>query len=202
MQDRIREHLRSIAIGKGRAIDVGLLGYGTTTSAVLGAIRECDFIHRITVRNSSYVNVTQEGIVELICGNKAFDGINEDVIFTSPSLRREKLTLNDNTTVTSDTDIFFNDTRENVFLVSGSDGKSTVTTIASLLLSPTFPHLFTGGNLGTPIASAKLSSDAFLLELSSFNLRYVNPRSKRALLTNVTPNHLDWHLDLGEYEEC
>ena len=202
MQDRIREHLRSIAIGKGRAIDVGLLGYGTTTSAVLGAIRECDFIHRITVRSSSSVNVTQQGSVELICGNKAFDGITEDVIFTSPSLRREKLTLNDNTTVTSDTDIFFNDTRENVFLVSGSDGKSTVTTIASLLLSPTFPHLFTGGNLGTPIASAKLSSDAFLLELSSFNLRYVNPQSKRALLTNVTPNHLDWHLDLGEYEEC
>ena len=70
------------------------------------------------------------------------------------------------------------------------------------MLSPTFPGLFAGGNLGTPVALAPLNSDAFLLELSSFNLRYTAPHSKRALLTNVTPNHLDWHADLREYEEC
>ena len=202
MQERIRKYLRDVARRRGRSIDVGLIGYGTTNAAILEAVRECDFIHRIRVRHSGTPCAPPYREIELICGRDALTDITEDVVFASPSVRREDLGISDSTAVTSDTDIFFIDPPENLFLVSGSDGKSTVTTLASLLLFPTFPHLFTGGNLGTPVASAPISSDAFLLELSSFNLRYVTPRSRRALITNVTPNHLDWHRDLHEYAEC
>lgn len=202
MQKRIREYLKDVATSKGRRIDVGLIGYGTTAKAVLEAVRECDFIRRITVRHGGTPDSLPIESAELICGEDALKDITEDVIFTSPSVRRERLKYPSSSIITSDTEIFFAESVKSVFAVSGSDGKSTVTTIASLLLSPTFPNLFTGGNLGTPVAYAPLSSDAFLLELSSFNLRYIEPMSKRALITNVTPNHLDWHEGLEEYEEC
>lgn len=202
MQERIREYLRDVARSRGRQIDLSLLGYGTTAESVLGAFYKCDFIRRITVRSHAMLRKSPPESVGLICGADAFTGISEDVIFASPSVRREKLKLGGKALITSDTELFFSHPPELVFAVSGSDGKSTVTSYASLLLSPTFPSLFTGGNLGTPTAMASLHADAFLLELSSFNLRYVTPVSKRAVLTNVTPNHLDWHADIHEYEEC
>ena len=202
MQKKIRGYLEDVAREKGRSIDVCLFGYGTTSSALLYAIRRCGCVRELTVRHSGTLYDCPDGYVRMICGSDAAKDIYEDVIFTSPSVRREGLTIPRGTAITSDTELFFEEKRKNVFCVSGSDGKSTVTTIASLLLSPTFPRLFTGGNLGKPVASAPLDADAFLLELSSFNLRYARPHSKRAILTNVTPNHLDWHASLDEYEEC
>ena len=202
MKARIREYLKDVAIKKGKPITVSLLGFGTTNEAILDAISDLDICEKITIRQNNKLCDTPCGKVELICGNKAFDGIYEDVVFPSPSVRREKLHLPTSSVITSDTDIFFGEPRENLFLISGSDGKSTVTTLASLLLFPTFPELFKGGNLGTPLASASLSSSAFVVELSSFNLRYCIPKAKRAILTNVTPNHLNWHANLSEYESC
>ncbi len=119
----------------------------------------------------------------------------------SPSVRRERLTIPDHTVLLTDYDLLFDYKPKSLFLVSGSDGKSTTVSLASLLLSPTFPDIFTGGNIGIPLWKADRNNSAFLLELSSFTLRYTRPRGGRALLTNVTPNHLDWHSSLSEYEE-
>ena len=202
MKDRLRAYLKNTARQKGRTISVGLIGYGTTSEAMLEVLSQADAVGEITVRHNRKMHNVPPDAVRLICGEGAFRDIYEDLLFTSPSVRREALKMPSGTELTSDTDIFFSERRKNTFLVSGSDGKSTVTTITSLLLSPTFPTLFTGGNLGRPVALASLNSEAFLLELSSFNLRYTEPKAKRSLLTNVTPNHLDWHSDLDEYEEC
>ena len=202
MQERIRAYLEDVAASKGRTLSICLMGYGKTSIAILGAISECDAVGEITVRHTGVLYAKPPDNVKVICGATALTDIYEDVVFASPSVRRENLILPRGIEVISDTELFFEERRENVFCVSGSDGKSTVTSIASLLLSPTFPSLFTGGNLGTPLASASLRSDAYLLELSSFNLRYTAPNSQRAVLTNVTPNHLDWHDSLEEYEEC
>ena len=200
MQTRIKEYIENVARTKTAPVRICLLGYGTTNRAILDIIRSMDIKAKISVRQSGKVYDTPPADVEMICGKDALDVIDADIVFASPSVRRERLKLSAGTHLTSDTDIFFSERRKNLFLVSGSDGKSTVTTLASLFLSPSFPNLFTGGNLGTPTAYASLSSDAFLLELSSFNLRYCTPKSDRAVLTNVTPNHLDWHKDLVEYE--
>lgn len=202
MQDRIREYVKDAAMSRGRALSVCLLGLGTTNLAIYDALLTSPYIKEITVRQSGKINSTVPNGLKIIGGKDATEGIYEDLIFASPSYRREKIRLPDASIITSDLEIYLLNPCKNTFLVSGSSGKSTVTTIASLLLSPTFPSLFTGGNLGTPLASASLSADAFLLELSSFNLRYTAPRAKRAILTNVTPNHLDWHKDMSEYEEC
>ena len=201
MQTRIIEYLKDISRKKGRPLSICLLGFGTTNRAILDIISKSDLTREITVRQNREISDTPMG-VRIIEPKRAFEDIYEDVVFASPSFRRDRVHFPDGTILTSDTEIFFSESRDKTFLVSGSDGKSTVTTLTSLLLHPTFPELFTGGNLGLPIATASLKSDAFVLELSSFNLMYCTPRSKRAILTNVTPNHLDWHKDLAEYENC
>lgn len=201
MQTRIIEYLKDISRKKGRPLSICLLGYGTTNRAILDIISKSDLTREITVRQNREISDTPMG-VRIIEPKRAFENIYEDVVFASPSFRRDRVHFPDGTILTSDTEIFFSESRDKTFLVSGSDGKSTVTTLTSLLLYPTFPELFTGGNLGRPIATASLKSDAFVLELSSFNLMYSTPNCKRAILTNVTPNHLDWHNDLYEYEEC
>ena len=201
MQTRIREYLSDVSRKVGRDLSICLLGYGVTNRALLDIISTSNVVREITVRQNREISDTPMG-VKVINPKIAFDDIYEDVVFTSPSFRRDRAKFPQGSILTSDTEIFFGEGRDNTFLVSGSDGKSTVTTLTSLLLHPTFPELFIGGNLGLPIATASLKSDAFALELSSFNLMYCTPRSKRAILTGVTPNHLDWHKDLAEYENC
>ena len=201
MQTRIREYLSDVSRKADRDLSICLLGYGVTNRALLDIISTSDVVREITVRQNREISDMPNG-VRIIDHKSAFDDIYEDVVFTSPSFRRNRVHFPKWTILTSETEIFFSESRDNTFLVSGSDGKSTVTTLASLLLQPTFPELFTGGNLGRPIALASLRADAFVLELSSFNLMYSTPKCKRAILTNVTPNHLDWHKDLGEYEQC
>lgn len=202
MKNRIRDYVEAIAKKSGRPISVSLLGLGVTNRAVLKTLERSPYVRSITVRQNGIIRDTLPAEVKAVTGDCALSDPDEDLIFTSPSVRREKIRFHQNSTVTSDTEIFFDEHKSNVFLVSGSDGKSTVTTLISLLIFPTFPNHFTGGNLGLPLAEAQLDSDAFVLELSSFNLRYLLPKCKRAVLTNVSPNHLDWHDSLREYREC
>jgi UDP-N-acetylmuramoylalanine--D-glutamate ligase len=184
----------------GRRVSVGLLGLGTTNSAVLDILLDLYDIVSVTIRQKGLDPVGFCEKISVKATDQAFLGICEDVIIPSPSVRRERLSIPKDTLVITDLDLLLEQRPENLFTVSGSDGKSTTVTLASLLLYPTFPDIFTGGNLGTPIWTANAESEAFLLELSSFNLRYTKPRGGRALLTNVTPNHLDWHSSLEEYE--
>lgn len=202
MQTKIKEYLINAEKQRGRTLKISLLGYGITNQAILGAIRSSGIYAEIKIRTYSKICDTPPCDVEIIYGEDAFEGIDEDILFASPSVRRERLCIPEKTIVTSDTDLFFDEGHSNLFLVSGSDGKSTVTTLTSFLLFPTFPTLFTGGNIGTPTILADLRADAHLLELSSFNLRYCTPKGGRALLTNVRPNHLNWHTTLHEYEAC
>lgn len=200
MKKLLKEYIKERARRLKRPICVSLLGFGSTNKSILDALLGSPDAAKITVRNRTAVPLPSG--VTPICGADHLADMWEDVFFASPSLRREELKLPDGSEITSDTEIFFESVEKDLFLISGSDGKSTTTTLSSLLLAPAFPRLFTGGNLGIPVASASLLSDAFVLELSSFNLRYSAPRGGRALITNLTPNHLDWHKDFQEYMEC
>lgn len=201
MQELLRGYIRNKAADLGRKARLGLLGFGKTNRAILDALFPLDCVE-ITVRQQGLSPESLPRSVRIIGDKDAFLGIYEDVIIPSPSVRREKLILPDICEVLTDYDLLFNLKPKHLFSVSGSDGKSTVTTLASLLLSPRFPDLFVGGNIGTPLVFAKAEAEAFLLELSSFTLRYCAPSSGRALITNVTPNHLDWHASFEEYKEA
>ena len=145
--------------------------------------------------------------VELLLGERCYEKGTEDVIFLSPSVRRErecvKNMLSTNAVISSDAELFFEENKSLVLAVSGSDGKSTTCALTGEILSSFGTKNFVCANFGLPMTPLLNESDAvFVTELSSFMLRYMKPHSRRALITNVTPNHLNWHDDFEEYKQA
>lgn len=144
--------------------------------------------------------------VRLILGENYLDDITEDVVFRTPGLpfntpqlvkAREEVK-----TVTSEMEEFFKLCPAKIFAVTGSDGKTTTTTIISKLLETTGKKVYLGGNIGTPLldkVDGMNEDDYAVVELSSFQLISMKKGPFSAVVTNVAPNHLDIHKDMQEY---
>ena len=199
MKALLQATIRDIAQYCKRGVRICLLGLGATNRSALDLLLDIEDVESITVCHPGLRSGDIPDTVRLISSPDAFDRLDGDIIIPSPSVRRERLSPSEGAVYLTDYDLLFKSQPRKLFSVSGSDGKSTTVAMASQLLKASLPDIFTGGNLGTPLWKTDISR-AFLLELSSYTLRYSQPRGGRALLTNVTPNHLDWHEDLSEYE--
>lgn len=105
-------------------------------------------------------------------------------------------------TVTSEMELFFDLCEAPIYAVTGSDGKTTTTTIIAGLLDAAGVRTFVGGNIGRallPYVHDITAKDAAVVELSSFQLTNMIQSPHVAVVTNVAPNHLDWHTDMQEY---
>lgn len=143
---------------------------------------------------------------ELKLGEDYLEGLDQDVIFRTPGLlpfdehlqaARERGSL-----VTSEMELFFSLCPCRIFAVTGSDGKTTTTTIISELLKAEGFRVFLGGNIGQPLLCRlpdMRAEDLVVLELSSFQLHSMVCRPNVAVITNLTPNHLDKHKDFQDY---
>lgn len=134
---------------------------------------------------------------------------NVDYIFKTPGIRYDIPQIIDKiekgAKLSSEMNLFFDLCPVPVIAVTGSDGKTTTTTLISELLKKEGFVCHTGGNIGTPLVDKTEEikpDDKVVLELSSFQLHTINKCPKIAVVTNVTPNHLDWHTDLKEYENA
>lgn len=150
---------------------------------------------------------------KLILGERYLDGIDEDVIFRSPGFRPDTpelaAALARGAILTSEIKLFLECCPCPVYAVTGSDGKSTTTTVTSLLLEKAFEGsertVFLGGNIGEPLLHRLdmiKPDDAVAVELSSFQLMDIDCALEAAVITNVTPNHLNWHTGMEEYIEA
>lgn len=104
--------------------------------------------------------------------------------------------------VVSDIELFARETSKPYVAVTGSNGKSTVTTLLYYMCRADGRNVLAGGNLGEPALDLLDQDlpDIYVLELSSFQLqRTQNLPAEVALLLNVSPDHLDWHVDENEY---
>lgn len=145
--------------------------------------------------------------VDLKLGENYLEGILEcDIIFRTPSMlpRNEYLSkaIEKGIYVTSEMAEFIKYCPCKVFGVTGSDGKTTTTTLISEMLKRQGYRVFTGGNIGKPLFSeieSISSEDYAVVELSSFQLMDINYTPEVAVVTNVSPNHLDIHRDMNEY---
>lgn len=129
-----------------------------------------------------------------------------DLVFKTPSMRIDSEDLvrakNEGAYITSEMEEFVRYCKGKVFGVTGSDGKTTTTTIISKLLSEAGYKTWVGGNIGTPLfanVEEINEEDMVVLELSSFQLMTMNLPIEVALVTNLAPNHLDMHKDMQEY---
>lgn len=145
---------------------------------------------------------------ELILGDDYLKNIDADIIFRSPGTQFDKpelVKLRENgKVVTSEMEVFFDLCPCKIIAVTGSDGKTTTTTIISELLKAEGKTVHLGGNIGKPllpeIESVK-EDDFAVVELSSFQLISMRKSPDIAVVTNLAPNHLDWHKDMDEYVE-
>ena len=140
-------------------------------------------------------------------GPDYLEELTEDVIFRTPGLHPFAPQLAEakarGAVLTSEMEAFFAVCPCPVIAVTGSDGKTTTTTIISELLKAEGYTVHLGGNIGTPLltkADAMKPEDVAVLELSSFQLHSMRCRPHVAVITNVSPNHLDIHPSYADYQ--
>ena len=141
---------------------------------------------------------------------KVFDGANEILISSGISPKSEILIEAERRglKLTGELDFVLPHIKaKNLICVTGSNGKSTVTSLTGHILNRAGLKAGTGGNLGTAsstFTNEKENFDAVVLELSSFQLARTknNLRSKISIVTNIAPDHIDWHGSFENYVEA
>ena len=137
-------------------------------------------------------------------GEDYLEGLDQDVIFRTPGLHPRYLEAARarGSVVTSEMEVFFEVCPCPILAVTGSDGKTTTTTIIARLLQAAGHRVHLGGNIGHPLLSEAddiRPEDWAVVELSSFQLLTMRRSPRIAVLTNLAPNHLDVHTDMAEY---
>ena len=139
-------------------------------------------------------------------GEGYLDGLTQDVIFRTPGLRPDVPQLlaaqRQGSTLTSEMEVFFQVCPCHMIAVTGSDGKTTTTTIIAEFLKEAGRNVYVGGNIGKPLlpdVADMVEEDFAVLELSSFQLMTMEQSPHIAVVTNLSPNHLDYHHTIEEY---
>ena len=137
------------------------------------------------------------------------DGIwtsNPDIVIRTPGLSFFDKNLihlrNHGSVITSEMEIFFDLCPCKIIGVTGSDGKTTVTTIISEILKHNGMTVHIGGNIGEPLLPKIMEinkNDVAVVELSSFQLMSMRKSPDISVITNISPNHLDIHSSMEEY---
>lgn len=146
---------------------------------------------------------------ELKLGDDYLSDLEVDIIFRTPGMSFNLPELvsarKRGIAVTSEMEVFFDLCPATIFAVTGSDGKTTTTTLIAKMLEAEGKKVFVGGNIGKPLLPEieNITADDFVVaELSSFQLISMRKSPDVAVVTNVAPNHLDIHKDMDEYVEA
>lgn len=181
---------------------IGLIGLGTSNLGVLSCLEDANEKISITIRSEKELSHPRYPVR---CGAGYLEKITEDALILSPSVRPDKPQFlkarERGVRILSDAEIFFTDTKADCFAVTGSDGKSTTTAMIAHLLSAAWgKDVPSVGNIGRPLTPLlSLPHTAYAIELSSFQLFHHTPSCARAVITNLTENHLNWHRGMEEY---
>lgn len=171
-----------------------LIGYGVSNKAALSYF----------TKNGIHPTVRCEKPCDLPLGTSGIFGdgyllTNEDIIIRSPSVRPDK--ISGRGYITTEASFAMSLTKSKKIGVTGSDGKSTTSTLIYLMLEKT-GKAYLCGNIGKPVidfAPCAEENSFIVAELSSFQLMDFTASLDTCVVTNITENHLDWHTSMGEY---
>jgi len=145
----------------------------------------------------------------LSLGESYLDDLQADVVFRTPGMHPENPALvrlrAAGAQVTSEMEVFFECCPCKILAVTGSDGKTTTTTLIAKMLEAAGKTVWLGGNIGTPLLPLvrQMKETGYaVVELSSFQLMDMNRSAHVAVVTNLAPNHLDVHKDMDEYVQA
>ncbi|MGD8401519.1 MAG: UDP-N-acetylmuramoyl-L-alanine--D-glutamate ligase [Bacillota bacterium] len=129
-----------------------------------------------------------------------------DYVFITPGMKKDLPELQaaraEGTIFSSEMALFFAKCPGRITGITGSSGKTTTTTLVGQMVAAAFPNSFVGGNIGRSLIGDLYRMDAasqVILELSSFQLQELKQSPSLAVVTNITPNHLDMHASMAEY---
>ncbi len=147
--------------------------------------------------------------VNLKLGEDYLEGLTDDIIYKTPGIRGDipqlKAAAERGARITSEMETFFELCPSHIIAVTGSDGKTTTTTLIYEIMKRAGYKTWLGGNIGKPLLSEvdkMTENDYAILELSSFQLHTMKYSPEIGVITNLSPNHLDWHTDYNEYIEA
>lgn len=139
-------------------------------------------------------------------GENYLDNLTQEMIFKTPGMRFDLPQLiearKQGASVVSEMEVFFDLCPAQIIAVTGSDGKTTTTTLIAKMLETQGFKTWLGGNIGHPLLTdiEKIKpEDKVVVELSSFQLHTMKSSPAVAVITNISPNHLDMHKDYQEY---
>ena len=202
----VRDYLLSL---KGKTAAV--LGIGVSNTPLIALLCEngirtiaCDRKSREAL-GACAAELASMG-AELRLGEGYLDDLDADVIFRTPGMRSDVPALaaarEKGSVITSEMEVFFEVCPCTIIGVTGSDGKTTTASIIAEILRAAGKTVWLGGNIGHPLlcdAAKMKESDLVVVELSSFQLLDMKRSPHIAVVTNLAPNHLDWHTDMAEY---
>ncbi len=194
-----------------------VIGFGISNRPLVRLL--CDNGAEVTVRDKNAAVSESDDARELIgrgvifkTGEDYLSGISGDYIFRSPGVRPDTpeilAAVADGSLLTSEIEEFISSAPCKIIGITGSDGKTTTTTLTYRFLEKEkqlcgVGRAYVGGNIGKPPLSYinELSSDdVVVLELSSFQLMTLTRSPSRSVITNLSRNHMDWHRDsMDEY---
>lgn len=208
MDKRIENFFKSI---KGKKI--AFCGIGTSNLSLIdlfikyGAkVIACDRRTREALGENAVIAEKAGAVLNL--GENYLNLPDIDIVFRTPGMRYYMNELvemrNRGVVVTSEMEVFFDLCPCKIYAVTGSDGKTTTTSIIAEILKAHGKKVHLGGNIGTPLLPQIENidcDDVAVVELSSFQLISMRKSPDVAVVTNLAPNHLDIHKDMQEYIE-
>ncbi len=165
---------------------------------------------KCTAQQLGAADLAAEG-VRFYLADSEFHNIDGELVFRSPGIRPDREGLlaakAAGVEISSEMELFLKLTAAHTLAVTGSDGKTTTTTLSGLFCKRECElrgkgRTYVGGNIGTPLLTLcdKMNDDdCAVLELSSFQLMTLHDAPECAAITNISQNHLDWHKDMREY---
>lgn len=209
MSDRFTQYFHSLKDKK-----IAVLGLGVSNRPLVRLLLDfgcqvtgCDKTPREKL-DGEVLELEKAGCT-LHVGENYLDGVEADVVFRTPGMHPAnpaiQALVNRGAQVTSEMEVFFEVCPCTILAVTGSDGKTTTTTLVSEMLKAEGKTVWLGGNIGTPLlplVRQMQPSDFAVVELSSFQLMDMKRSPARAVITNLAPNHLDIHKDMAEYVQA
>ena len=194
-----------------RSKRVAVIGVGVSNTPLIELLLDNGISVTACDRNTrdkfgSLAERLEEKGVEFRLGDDYLENLDHDIIFKTPGMRPDIPQLlaakERGSVVTSEMEVFFDVCPCKIVAVTGSDGKTTTTTIIAKLLEAAGHKVHLGGNIGKPLlaeAGDIAPDDYAVVELSSFQLMTMKRSANISVVTNIAPNHLDYHTDMEEY---
>jgi UDP-N-acetylmuramoylalanine--D-glutamate ligase len=197
----------------GKTIDV--IGLGISNTALVFRLAKAGAA--VTLRDRREEEMFPQELTErlrkadvaLCLGNDYLNNLDGEIIFRTPGMNYLHPALvaacSNGQAVTSELEVFLELCPCPIVGITGSDGKTTTTSLIAAMLERSCPNVHLGGNIGVPllpILDSVCADDICVVEMSSFQLISMRCSPDVAVVTNLRPNHLDVHRDMEEYTEA